>query len=319
MPGPPFAEPSPAIEVQGLQKRYGALVALRHLDLRVEVGEVVGLLGPNGAGKTTTIEILEGYRPADAGSVRVLGLDPARDGRVLRARIGVMLQEGGLHPGLRVREVLDLFAAFYPEPDDPARLLAHVGLSGTERRLVRRLSGGERQRLSLACALVGRPALVFLDEPTAGMDPRARATTWELVRDLRTRDVTVVLTTHDMGEAERLCDRVVILDRGMKVAEGSPAELRGAVSGDVLRFRSTPGLDTDALAGELDLAPDAVVEERPGEYLLHAVTSAPLVAALAGWLADKGYDLTAVTTGHATLEDVFLRLTAERETSEGRG
>ncbi len=301
----------PAIEVRDLRKRYGALEAVRHLDLTVDRGEVVGLLGPNGAGKTTTVEILEGYRRPDGGSVRVLGLDPVDDGRELRPRIGVMLQDGGLHPGLRVAEVLRCFAAFYPDPEDPSALLERLGLVELRRRFVRRLSGGQRQRLSLACALVGRPEVLFLDEPTAGMDPRARTNTWDLVRDLRSAGVTVVLTTHDMVEAERLCDRVVILDRGTAVAEGSPAALRSALSGDLLRFRSSAAIDTAALAAALDLPPEAVAEERPGEYRVQGPTGAALVAGLAGWLADKGFDLLGISTGHATLEDVFLRLTAE--------
>ncbi len=174
-----------AIEVAGLEKRYGDRRAVDGIDLRIPAGEVFGLLGPNGAGKTSTVETLEGYRKPDGGTVRVLGLDPQTDGPSLRGRIGVMLQEGGLYPGVRPLEALKLFAAFYPNPDDPERLLDLVGLREVAGTYVRRLSGGECQRLSLALALVGRPEVVFLDEPTAGMDPRARATTWQLVRELR--------------------------------------------------------------------------------------------------------------------------------------
>src|SRR5436190_20792065 len=173
---------TPAIEVVALEKRYGPVAAVDGLTLSVAPGEVFGLLGPNGAGKTTTVEILEGYRRPDAGQVRVLGLDPIADGAQLRPRIGVMLQEGGLAPGVRPLEALRLFAAFYDDADDPDRLLTLVGLDDARQQLVRRLSGGQRQRLSLALALIGRPTLLFLDEPTAGMDPHARATTWRLIR-----------------------------------------------------------------------------------------------------------------------------------------
>src|SRR5690242_12264764 len=211
-----------AIEVVGLEKRYGATVAVDGISVTVETGEVFGLLGPNGAGKTTTVETLEGYREPDAGTVRVLGLDPWRDGSRLRPRVGVMLQEGGLYPGVKPLEALRLFAAYYDDPDDPERLLDLVGLREAQETMVRRLSGGQTQRLSLALALIGRPQLVFLDEPTAGMDPRARATTWQLIRDLRTSGVTVVLTTHAMDEAEHLCDRLAIVDHGRIVASGSP-------------------------------------------------------------------------------------------------
>src|SRR5258705_2315206 len=193
-----------AIEVAGLEKHYGDRRAVDGITLRIPRGEVFGLLGPNGAGKTTTVETLEGYRRPDAGTVGVLGLDPQRDGTSLRPRIGVMLQEGGLYPGVRPLEALRLFAAFYPDPDDPERLLELVGLGDVAGTYVRRLSGGECQRLSLALALVGRPEVLFLDEPTAGMDPRARATTWDLVRGLRDAGTTVVLTTHHMDEAEQL-------------------------------------------------------------------------------------------------------------------
>src|SRR5215471_17467917 len=220
--GPHEPSGSPAIEVHGLVKRYGGRAAVDGISLGVERGHVFGLLGPNGAGKTTTVETLEGYRTADRGSVRVLGLDPIADGAALRPRIGVMLQEGGLYPGVRPLEALRLFASYYDDPDDPERLLQLVGLDDSRHTLVRRMSGGQQQRLSLALALVGRPALVFLDEPTAGMDPHARATTWTMIRELRDHGATVVLTTHAMDEAEHLCDRVGIIDHGRLVACDSP-------------------------------------------------------------------------------------------------
>jgi ABC-2 type transport system ATP-binding protein len=301
-----------AIEVAGLEKRYGDRRAVDGINLRIPRGEVFGLLGPNGAGKTTTVETLEGYRSPDAGTVRVLGLDPRRDGTALRPRIGVMLQEGGLYPGVRPLEALRLFAAFYPEPDDPERLLDLVGLREVAGTYVRRLSGGECQRLSLALALVGRPEVLFLDEPTAGMDPRARATTWELVRELRADGTTVVLTTHHMDEAEQLCDHLAIIDHGRIVREGSPADIT-SVGGDDLRFSTAAGLDLPALAAALSLAADTVGEHRPGEYTIRAVMTPELVADLAVWLRDKGYGLTELRTERATLEEVFLQLTREDE------
>jgi ABC-2 type transport system ATP-binding protein len=300
-----------AIEVIGLEKRYGPTVAVDDLSLSVAVGEVFGLLGPNGAGKTTTVEMLEGYRRPDGGTVRVLGLDPIADGAVLRPRIGVMLQDGGLAPAMRAREIVELFAAFYDDADDPDRLLDLVGLSEQRTATIRRLSGGQRQRLSLALALVGRPQCVFLDEPTAGMDPHARADTWDLVRDLRTRGVTVVLTTHAMDEAEELCDRVAIVDHGRLVACGSPTELTTQAAANETWFSATPGLAVESLASALGLARNQVSEIRAGEYLIGATASPVLVADLALWLRDQQITLDALRSGRRSLEEVFLRLTRE--------
>jgi ABC-2 type transport system ATP-binding protein len=302
---------TPAIEVAELQKRYGDVRAVDGLSLTVGVGEVFGLLGPNGAGKTTTVEILEGYRRADDGAVRVLGLDPIRDGRALRPRIGVMLQEGGLYPGVKPLEVLRLFAAFYDHPADPEALLERVGLTDTHGTLVRRLSGGQQQRLSLALALIGRPSLVFLDEPTAGMDPHARATTWELIRALRDDGVTVVLTTHAMDEAEQLCDRVGIIDGGRLVTCGSPAELTLNAAGDETRFSAPPGLDRASLATALRVDRALLVEERPGEYVLATEATPALIADLAIWLREHDLRLAELRAGRRTLEEVFLLLTGD--------
>ena len=307
---------TPAIHVADVVKHYGDLRALDGLSLAIDPGEVFGLLGPNGAGKTTTVEILEGYRSADAGVVRVLGLDPIGDGTSLRPRIGVMLHEGGLYPGLRPLEVLRLFAAFYDDPEDPEGLLDVVGLRDATRTVVRRLSGGQRQRLSLALALVGRPEVVFLDEPTAGMDPHARATTWRLVRDLAERGVTVMLTTHAMDEAEHLCDRVAIVDHGRIVAEGAPADLTRSVARDEVGFVSEPGLAVADLAGALGVAADRVREARPGEYTVAAAGSPGLVADLAVWMRDHGHQIDELRTGRRSLEEVFLRLTSELPTDD---
>ena len=303
----------PALSVAGLEKHYGAVRAVDGVSFDVHRGEVFGLLGPNGAGKTTTLEILEGYRVADAGHAKVLGLDPERDGDRLRARIGVMLQEGGLYPGLRVGEVLRLFAAYYRDAEDPDALLDVVGLTGARQRMVRRLSGGQAQRLSLACALVGKPELVFLDEPTAGMDPQARATTWELIRAVARRGATVVLTTHLLDEAERLCDRLAIIAGGRLAALGTPRELTAATDTPQVRLVTAQPVDTEKLAATLGLAPDVVVEVRSGEYLVQRAATPALIAALATFLRDQDVTMVALDAARRSLEDVFLQITAETE------
>jgi ABC-2 type transport system ATP-binding protein len=300
-----------AVTVDALEKRYGALHAVDGLTFDVQAGEVFGLLGPNGAGKTTTVEILEGYRKADGGRVRVLGLDPWRDGARLRPRIGVMLQDGGLYPALKPPELLRLFASYYDDPDDPERLLDLVELRDASRTPVRRLSGGQAQRLSLACALVGRPEMLFLDEPTAGMDPHARATTWSIVRDLRDRGTTILLTTHAMDEAEQLCDRVAIIASGRIAALGSPTDLTRHAAGDEIWFAAAPGVDCAALARELSLPAPLVFEDRPGEYLVRAPATPGRIAALACFLRDRDVTLAALQAGRRSLEEVFLQITAE--------
>jgi ABC-2 type transport system ATP-binding protein len=301
-----------AVEIRGLEKRYGTRVALAGIDLTIATGEIFALLGPNGAGKTTTVEILEGYREPDAGSVRVLDGDAQRDAARLRAQVGVMLQEGGLYPGLRPLELLRLYAAFYDDADDPERLLRVVGLDDSAGTMVRRLSGGQAQRLSLAAALIGRPRLVFLDEPTAGMDPRARADTWELVRDLRSRGTTVVLTTHYMDEAEHLCDRLAILDRGRIVAEGTPAQVTADAVEPCTRFVTARPIDPAALAGRLGRAVTTDAG-RENEYTVVGTPDPGLLVVLTGWLADAGIQLVELRAGAASLEEVFLRLTKEPE------
>ena len=299
-----------AVDVVALEKRYGDVRAVDGISFTISKGEVFGLLGPNGAGKTTTVEVLEGYRRADGGDVRVLGLDPWRDGPRLRPQIGVMLQDGGLYPGIRPPEALRLFASYYDDPDDPERLLDLVGLRDSERTLVRRMSGGQQQRLSLALALVGRPSLVFLDEPTAGLDPHARATTWALIRELRARGATVVLTTHAMDEAEQLCDRVGIVHHGRLVACGAPSTLAADAGNDV-RFSAATGLDVEKLARALEIGTDRVREARPGEYIVDVPASPTVVAQLTAWLHDQDILLSALRAGQGSLEELFLRLTGE--------
>jgi ABC-2 type transport system ATP-binding protein len=300
-----------AVVVGALEKHYGPTRAVDGLSFEVERGEVFGLLGPNGAGKTTTVEILEGYRTLDAGHVEVLGLDPVRDGAQLRPRIGVMLQDGGLYPRLKPLELLRLFAAYYDDAEDPDALLDLVGLRESVGTPVRRLSGGQAQRLSLACALIGKPEIVFLDEPTAGMDPHARATTWRLVRNLRDRGVTVLLTTHAMDEAEQLCDRVAIIAGGRLAALGTPHELTQHAAAEELWFATAPGIDLGALAVALKVDVSAVAEDRAGEYLVHAVATPARIADLACFLRDGNVTLAALQAGRRTLEEVFLQITAE--------
>ncbi|CAB4942874.1 unannotated protein [freshwater metagenome] len=300
-----------AIRVRGLKKQYGSRNAVNGIDLEIGVGEVFGILGPNGAGKTTTVEILEGYRKPDSGTVEVLGLDPWGQGDALKPRIGVMLQSGGLSPGLKPLETLRLYAAFYQSPDEPKRLLDLVGLNDSAQTPIRRLSGGQYQRLSLALALIGRPELLFLDEPTAGMDPRARATTWEIIQALSEQGVTIVLTTHNLAEAETLCGRIAIIDKGSVVAEGSPGELTGAVIRSELVFTSTPGLDTETLQRSLGVRAEMCREATSGTYVVEAPTSTELVRAVVNFLHEVNAPLFSLATGQATLEDVFLQLTEE--------
>ena len=299
-----------AITVAQLVRKYGDRAVVDGLSFDVHRGEVFALLGPNGAGKTTTVEILEGYRAPTTGQVRVLGLDPVRDAPRLKPRIGVMLQDGGVAPAVRPLEALELFASFYESPADPRELLRLVGLEDDVRTRYRALSGGQKQRLSLALALVGRPELVFLDEPTAGMDPQARRATWEIVQTLKRDGVTVLLTTHFMEEAEQLADRVAIVDGGRLVALDAPAALgESAGPPDELRFRSQPALPAHELTVRCGL--HDVHEVRPGEYVAEGPVSPRTVAALSAWLAERDALLSELRVGRQSLEDVFLRLTAD--------
>jgi ABC-2 type transport system ATP-binding protein len=301
---------TPAITVEHLVRRYGDRVVVDGLSFDVQRGEAFAILGPNGAGKTTTVEILEGYRSPSSGDVRVLGLDPIRDAVRLKPRIGVMLQDGGVAPSMRPLEALELFASFYAAPAAPGELLALVGLADAARTRYRALSGGQKQRLSLALALVGRPELLFLDEPTAGMDPQARRATWEIVHRLKAAGVTVLLTTHFMEEAEQLADRVAIVDRGKLVALDAPGALgRAGGPPDELRFRAEPGLPIDEIVTRLGLVGGS--EGRAGEYVVAGAIEPATVAALTVWLAERDLLLAELRVGRQSLEDVFLRLTAD--------
>jgi len=296
-----------AIVVDKLTKSYGSQRVVDQLQFSVHRGEVFALLGPNGAGKTTTVETLEGYRTADAGTIRVLGMDPRHDAKELKPQIGIMLQQDGLYPGLTVCEVLRLFAGYYEHAQDIDRLLERVGLTTSAKTRCRRLSGGQKRRLALAVALVGNPTLVFLDEPTAGMDPQARLATWEIIRDLKHNGATVLLTTHMMDEAERLADRVAIIDHGQLIALDTPSGLTGAHNATVVRFVAIAGLD----CAQLEALPSArkAEEIRPGSYLIETGAAPALLVELTGWLRDQGITLSELRVGHGSLEDLFLRLT----------
>jgi ABC-2 type transport system ATP-binding protein len=310
---------APAIEARGLVKRYGDRAVLDGVDLAVRPAEIVALLGPNGAGKTTTIEIIEGYRRPDDGVVRVLGVDPVTGGPRLHARVGLMLQGGGLDPRSTPREVLRLYAAFHDGARKPDALLREVGLGdAVARTRIRRLSGGERQRLALALALVGEPEVLLLDEPTAGMDPEAKATTRALVAGLRDRGRAILLTTHDLGDVERLADRVVILAGGRIVAKGTPAELTaGAVPALRLRLAAPLGGDpAAALTAELRrIWPAATLELAPGDpNALTIAGAAPepwLTAAVASWAAANDVSIVELRARAATLEERYLELTGD--------
>jgi ABC-2 type transport system ATP-binding protein len=319
----------PAVEVTGLTVRYGPAgtpAAVDDVDLVAEAGEVLVVLGPNGAGKTSTVETLEGYRRPAGGEVRVLGLRPIADHAALSGRVGVMLQRGGVYPMLGPRRVLDLFGGYYRDPVPTGELLDLVGLHAVAATPWRHLSGGEQQRLSLALALVGRPEVAFLDEPTAGVDPEGRIDVRAVVAGLKQRDVCVVLTTHELGEAERMADRIVILSSGRVVLEGTPRGLTvGAGSGEdgaqpdpVITFAAPPALDAAALGAAV--GPGSVVTETtPGRYRVEAASEVPtpaVTAAVATFLAARGATLTDLVAGR-TLEDVYFEAVGTAATGAG--
>ncbi|QNP73375.1 ABC transporter ATP-binding protein [Streptomyces roseirectus] len=299
----------PVVQVRGLVKRYGAKTAVDGLDVVTGDG-VTAVLGPNGAGKTTTVEVCEGYRKPDEGEVRVLGLDPVRQAAALRPRIGVMLQAGGVYSGARADEMLRHVAKLHAHPLDVDALIERLGLGGCGRTSYRRLSGGQQQRLALAMAVVGRPELVFLDEPTAGLDPQARRATWDLVRDLRDDGVAVILTTHHMDEAEQLADDVAIIDAGKVIAQGSPEQLCKGGAENTLRFSGRPGLDVGSLLKALPT--DSTADElTPGSYRVTGKIDPQLLATVTSWCAQHGVLPDRISVERHTLEDVFLELTGK--------
>jgi ABC-2 type transport system ATP-binding protein len=294
----------PAAEVAQLVVRYGDLTAVDGISFDADHGEVVALLGPNGAGKTTTIETLLGFRRPDAGTVRVLGLDPVADHARLTARVGTVLQRGGVYPVMSAARVLRLFASYYEDPRDPDELIALVGLGSVAATPYKRLSGGEQQRLSLALALVGKPTVAFLDEPTAGVDPAGRLVLRDVVARLRDDGTCIILTSHELDEVQRLADRLVIIDHGRVAAAGSEREIAG--ESEEIRFGAAPGLDVASLSATLGAA---VAEGPSGEYVVAAAPSPAKVAALTAWLAERDLALGDLRAGRQRLEDVFLRLT----------
>ncbi len=301
---------TPAIRCTNLFKRYDGrppVEAVRGLDLTIESGECFGLLGPNGAGKTTTIEILEGLSQATSGDVEVFGMRWGRDDAAIKERMGISLQETRLSDKLTVRETVTLFRSFYRRGLEPDEVIRQVSLEEKATARVGKLSGGQRQRLAVACALVGDPDLLLLDEPTTGLDPQSRRQLWDLIRVFRTTGRTVLLTTHYMDEAERLCDRVAVIDHGKVIALGSPRELIAELGGDhVIEFT----LGTDVEVGELNALPTVRSVRREADHYCLSV-SEPHVAlpALLERLRQRGHELASLTTRHAGLEDVFVTLT----------
>ncbi len=311
----------PAVQCRDLVVRYGSTTAVDGLTLTAHHGQVLALLGPNGAGKTSTVETLEGYRRATQGTVRVLGLDPVSDHRHVVARMGVMLQRGGVYPVMGPRRALALFADYYDDPEDPEALLELVGLGAVARTPWRRLSGGEQQRLSLALAIVGRPEVVFLDEPTAGVDPEGRLAVRRVITELRDRGACVVLTTHELAEAERVADDVVIIAGGRAVAEGTVAELAAAGGEGGIRFEGPAALDVAGLSATLGAEAGTVTEERPGEYRVDGPATATRLALLARWMEDRDLPLTELRAGRRSLEEIYLRVTqgeGDRDAPEHR-
>ncbi|USX47311.1 ABC transporter ATP-binding protein [Dietzia kunjamensis] len=300
---------TPALHVEGLVKRFGATTAVAGLDLRLERGQVMALLGPNGAGKTTTVEICEGFARPDAGTVRVLGLDPVIDRQRVRSRIGMMLQGGGSYPAARVGEMLRLVASYYADPLDPDWLLGELGLTEHVRTPYRRLSGGQQQRLSLAIAVIGRPELVFLDEPTAGLDAQSRRAVWDLVHALRRDGAAVLLTTHLMDEAASLADEVVIVDHGRRVASGTPAELERAGTAEGVTLVVDGEVSPSLLAGVFGGEHTVAVGTAAGVLEVHGPVSPELMTAMCAALERAGVQLTSLATRTRSLEEVFLDLT----------
>jgi len=282
-----------AVSVSDLHKSYGSYEALRGVDFEIQAGEVFGLLGPNGAGKTTTVEILEGYRTRDGGTVAVLDEDPQRAGLDWRERIGVVLQSSAMYPNLSVAESLQLFAGYYRQPLDVGSVIGLVGLEEKRDARVRTLSGGQQRRLDLGLGLIGDPEVLFLDEPTTGFDPAARRAAWEVIRSLRSLGKTILLTTHYLDEAESLADRVAVLREGSIAAIGRPEDLTGSAPATEIRYRRD---------GE-----DVVVSTHQPTHVLHELTSAALA---------EGRELENLSVRRPTLEEIYLALTGDEETAE---
>ncbi|AKV58340.1 ABC transporter ATP-binding protein [Corynebacterium riegelii] len=298
-----------ALVVDSVVKRFGEKTAVNNLSFTAKRGEVLALLGPNGAGKSTTLDMCEGFSKPTSGTINVLGLNPATQPQAVRERIGIMLQGGGSYSGTTVREMLNLAASYNVNPHDPDWLLELLGLQGAAKTTYRRLSGGQQQRLSLALAIIGRPELVFLDEPTAGMDAQSRMAVWDIVDALRRDGTTVILTTHLMDEAESLADYVVIVDRGQVVAQGTPAELTEHQDFPVVSFATTENLDLDALNASLQGFNLRAEQSRQMQYRILGEACPSVISAVATEAARQDVLIRNLRVAHRTLEDVFLDIT----------
>ena len=299
------------IQVEGLRKHYGDVEAVAGISFEVQQGEIFGFLGPNGAGKTSTIEMIEGYRKADEGQVRVMGMDPVRESREIKERIGIMLQETALYENLRVIELLQLFASYYQRPVDIVGLLEMIGLEEKRRAFIRELSGGQRQRVVFVLSLINDPELLFLDEPTAGLDPQSRRAIWNWVSRAREEGKTIFLTTHYIEEAEWLCDRVAIIDQGKIIALDTPKRLMADADAEQkITFVIEGSLDTARLEGMPGVS--KVLDEGHGEFTLYAPEVQPVLKSLILQAETNGYTLRGLTVEGATLEDVFIHLTGRR-------
>jgi len=305
---------APGVAVRGLRKSYGAVEAVRGISFEIGAGECFGLLGPNGAGKTTTVEVLEGLLPASSGEVTLLGRRWGRDDREIRERLGVCLQQTVLSEKLEVGETVGLFRSFYRQGREPREVVREVGLQEKERARVGTLSGGQKQRLAVACALVGDPELLFLDEPTTGLDPQSRRQVWDIVNGFKRQGRTVVLTTHYMDEAEKLCDRISVVDHGRIIAQGTPRELIRSLGGDhVIEITVEEGGPGELLPGELADLPSVRAAHAEASHLVLTVTEPHVaIAPLLERVASRGFTLASLATRHASLEDVFVSLTGRR-------
>ncbi len=297
----------PSIEVNDLWVRYGERDAVRGVSLAVEPGKILCVLGRNGAGKTSTIEAIEGYRKIAKGTVRVLGMDPVREHRELVKKIGVMLQVGGIYPRMNPRQALDLYAGFYDNPVPVDEVITLAALGSAQKTPYRFLSGGEKQRLALALALIGRPSVLFLDEPTAGVDAAGKQQIRTAVADMARNGVAVLLTTHELNEAERLADNIAVVDEGRIVAEGTPSELRERFGKQTVAFRTSAAIDVASFSQRLGLSVTAVGDNR---YKLGEEAPASVVGSITTLLAEDGVDLIEMNAGRGSLEDVFLEITS---------
>ena len=298
---------APIIQVVNLTKHYGPVQALRGVSFEVEEGEVFGLLGPNGAGKTSTVEILEGLRPADGGIVSVCGLDPQSSGSDFKQEIGAVLQATALPDKLRVGEAISMFASFYKRRRDPAALLKRFGLEEKRNTFYSQLSGGQKQRLALAMSLVNEPRVLFLDEPTAGLDPQVRREIYTIIEELKKERKTILLTTHYIEEAEKLCDRVAIVDQGRVVTQGTPRELKQRSAGTTRIELRLARPESDAALKQLEGVVDCHASD--GAYIVHSTRVPATIVSLVHYLEAQGNELSSLDIAAPSLEDVFLELT----------